>query len=1227
MKFSWKRSVLSIALVMVLLASLVYWPQKADAAYSFYGDYTDVAKIKNYSSSCPGMQGLAVGSQYLYTIKINSDDTLAVISKTDKDTGTTTTLKNNEDGTYYFKGLGHANDMDVWGIDGSSHLFVTSTNEGYGGIVRYRVDGSSLTKVASYRLTYNGAEHCATALAIESVSNGVITFITKLGQNIYTGTVSTSATSATIPVKKICTIDKSRAYIREEYLDLSDWVNQGYGYYKGNLFVPLSGPDDQLNRSVILVYDIEDAIKNGNGGIVYPSEELSFRVTSGAYSALFEIESCDICPSDGKLYFNTNRRVTDNDTNHDGVSSFDGYTFTGKVSSGDGEMQTYTIRYDANGGTGTMADTTITYGISSKIRTNTFTRNGFKFAGWTAYRTTQKQWYYTDGTNSGWYAEGSQPSGYTKSVYSDGTSVAKTTAVDKDVVIFYAQWTPLAQTYTIKYFPNGGTGTMEDTLVPYGYSTNVRKNTFTRTGYKFVGWTAYRTSQGQWYYTNGTTSAWYAEGSQPAGYVKDIYVDEVSVAKTTAVSNDVVYFYAQWEQSCTHSYTSKVTTAAGCNSTGVRTYTCTGCGDSYTETIAATGHSYTAKVTAPTCTADGYTTYTCSGCGDSYKSNTVAASGHSYTGVITYPTCNANGYTTYTCSGCGDTYTGNVVASSGHSYVSKVTAPTCNSNGHTTYTCSKCGNSYIGDIVYTTGHSFANGSCTACGAADPDYVPDYYLFGYINDANYGCEDDYQNLGVYKFVDGKLVVQFNSTSYVGVKAADNQNWYMTNGWQGNATSVTLYNTKEAISADKFMIPGGVKLELTLINNGDDTFILSYEILECPHTSHSTNGACTLCGQIVSHSYQSVKTPATCTSAGFTTYTCSVCGNSYVSNPVSAKGHSYSNGSCVTCGDKDPNYSETKDPKLTLDYPTLSFEDEILYNVYYTVDDPSQVSEMGLATFSTRNESGTLATANEIIPGSVGSGSSYMVRSNGIPAKNLSDALYFKVYAKLNNGTVVYSDIAGYHAVLYANTVLNSNAALKAKALVVAMLNYGAAAQEYFGYKTNALMNAGLTDEQLDLVSAYDESMVEDVAKADSNKVGSFIMNGGYSNIFPTVSFEGAFSINYYFTPNKVLDAAPVMYYWDAETYNSVSKLTPENATGAISMKQDGSNWGATIEGIAAKAIDETIYVAGFYTSGGVSYPTSVISYSLGRYCETIAAQDNAFGAATAVYGFYAKAYFA
>ena len=58
--------------------------------------------------------------------------------------------------------------------------------------------------------------------------------------------------------------------------------------------------------------------------------------------------------------------------------------------------------------------------------------------------------------------------------------------------------------------------------------------------------------------------------------------------------------------SCSHSWGSgTVTKAATCTATGTRTYTCSTCKHTKTETIAATGHSYTSKVTAATCTAQG----------------------------------------------------------------------------------------------------------------------------------------------------------------------------------------------------------------------------------------------------------------------------------------------------------------------------------------------------------------------------------------------------------------------------------------------------------------------------------------------------------------------------------------------------------------------------------------------------------------------------------------------
>ena len=74
-----------------------------------------------------------------------------------------------------------------------------------------------------------------------------------------------------------------------------------------------------------------------------------------------------------------------------------------------------------------------------------------------------------------------------------------------------------------------------------------------------------------------------------------------------------------------HSYTSSVTTAPSCTLPGVRTYTCS-CGDSYTENIPATGHSWGIKTQVQTeydengeKLTDGYTIYKCTVCGEEYK--------------------------------------------------------------------------------------------------------------------------------------------------------------------------------------------------------------------------------------------------------------------------------------------------------------------------------------------------------------------------------------------------------------------------------------------------------------------------------------------------------------------------------------------------------------------------------------------------------------------------------
>ena len=183
-------------------------------------------------------------------------------------------------------------------------------------------------------------------------------------------------------------------------------------------------------------------------------------------------------------------------------------------------------------------------------------------------------------------------------------------------------------------------------------------------------------------------------------------VDDDTHQRTCPTCDDVEIAEHKWNDGV-------VTTAPTCTEKGVKTYTCNDCGATYTEEVAATGHSYVPVVTAPTCTEKGYTTFTCSACDDSYVDDYVAATGHSYGNwtVTTKPTCTEKGEQRRLCAKCG-TYEYEEIPATGHDYKAVVTAPTCTKQGYTTYTCSVCGDSYVSDYTDMVEHDWDNGVVT-----------------------------------------------------------------------------------------------------------------------------------------------------------------------------------------------------------------------------------------------------------------------------------------------------------------------------------------------------------------------------------------------------------------------------------------------------------------------------------------------------------------------------------
>jgi uncharacterized repeat protein (TIGR02543 family) len=134
---------------------------------------------------------------------------------------------------------------------------------------------------------------------------------------------------------------------------------------------------------------------------------------------------------------------------------------------------TYQIAYDANGGSGTMNDQSVSYGQSVSLIANAFVRSGYTFTGWNIRK---------DGSGS---------------AYANSANMKNLKSENGAKVTLYAQWTPI--TYQIAYDANGGSGTVNDQSVTYDQSFSLNVNAFTREGYTYTGWNIRKDGSGMAY--------------------------------------------------------------------------------------------------------------------------------------------------------------------------------------------------------------------------------------------------------------------------------------------------------------------------------------------------------------------------------------------------------------------------------------------------------------------------------------------------------------------------------------------------------------------------------------------------------------------------------------------------------------------------------------------------------------------------------------------------------
>ena len=143
------------------------------------------------------------------------------------------------------------------------------------------------------------------------------------------------------------------------------------------------------------------------------------------------------------------------------------------------KANTYTVSYNANGGSGAPSSQTKTHNVTLTLRSNTPTRSEYTFKGW------------------------STSSSATSASYSAGgsfTTNANTT--------LYAVWQKnAATTYTVSYNANGGTGAPSSQTKTHNVTLTLRTTTPTRSGYSFLGWSTISTATSPTYYAGGSYTA------------------------------------------------------------------------------------------------------------------------------------------------------------------------------------------------------------------------------------------------------------------------------------------------------------------------------------------------------------------------------------------------------------------------------------------------------------------------------------------------------------------------------------------------------------------------------------------------------------------------------------------------------------------------------------------------------------------------------------------------
>ena len=292
---------------------------------------------------------------------------------------------------------------------------------------------------------------------------------------------------------------------------------------------------------------------------------------------------------------------------------------------------------------------------------------------------------------------------------------------------------------------------------------------------------------------------------------------------------------------------------------------------------------------------------------------------------------------------------------------------------------------------------------------------------------------------------------------------------------------------------------------------------------------------------------------------------------------------------------------KDAQATFDVQVFSFtsvslslEGRVIINFYANFPDYAEAGYTPGILFFRKQPDG-----DEIVAAyNAGEGvTSYVVADNGalmfsydkLAAKELNDKVYATLYAVQDDGKVVFGTPTPISAAEYAISTfgLYANDA-RLQTLMVDMLNFGAAAQNEFDYRTNALANSNMSATM--------------AAKATKDNVslsnGMKLYKDGLSSDKVTIksaslSLDNEISINFYAEIKGDIKKAELLIF---DEYTAGGVYDKNTASKRTDMVPHEDMYAGFITGIAAKSMRD-LYYARVY----VQFEDGTEAYSgIGQY---------------------------